>query len=223
MKFKVDVILSKNQSMRGFVLPLVLVLVLVVGFIALAMLDDTAQQERQSGLHVRQAQLFELAEAQLMNIERTLLRQPALLIENNTLQGTCGQAGSAQIQPPSSFQGVAFFPYADDACRDADWVAWLNQQWDAGNVCVTELQPEAVRLAEMPEGWQTCVVIWQARQVGLEWGQLEVHGGGYAPVLPIWRYLILVHINVPEAQGGGRVVLQSLLNAEAVNELGEES
>ena len=198
-------VLTHHQ--KGFVLPLVLILVLVVGVLAIGALQDSAQQERQSGVFARQTQMFEWAESQLMLIEESLLQASLDWVDLPGYQGSCDPV-QATASPPSDFRGLAIFSYTQE-CQQLVWSSWLEQH------CPTDASLDALQLAAIPEGWSTCATIWQAAQVGLDTsGTLKAHGGSFGETLPVWRYLVTLQLQAPESQGGGRIVLQSLVNAE---------
>lgn len=196
---------KKLQS--GYILPLVLVLVLVVGVLAIGSLRDSAQQERQSGVFTRQAQMFELAEAQLMKIELALLEDSdSWFAEANSQNGQCTTPEQASVA--GGFSGLALFPHTEP-CGSVVWSSWLSEH------CDFESSLGDLQIDVLPNGWSACATLWQATYVGQDTsGSLEAHAGAFGESAPIWRYLVTVKLAAPESQGGGRVVLQSLLNAE---------
>lgn len=210
-----------KKSEKGFVLPLVLVLVLVFGVLALGSLNDSAQQERQSGIFARQLQMFELAESQLILLERKLLESLDDFVANTEI-GDCNPVN--ETATISDFAGLAFFPFGDEGelCDFVAWPQWLEEECPANAKLGSQLQ-----LDEIPTSWQTCAAVWQGAQVGQDTeAGLKVHGGAITTSAAVYRFLITLQLQAPESQGGGRIILQSLLNAEdqsALVEPGEET
>lgn len=198
---------NKSRVQEGYVLPLVLVLMLVVGILSVAGLQDAGVQGRESAVHQVHSQAFELAETQLHELELKLLQDSRTIThaEEGVYVGQCN--GGLGDPADAGFDGLAVFNNTAD-CSNQNWADWLDQN------CPVD---SALTLAaiQLPENWRACASIWQAALVGQDTaGGLEVHGGELAEMAPVWRYLITVLVEAPDQQGGSRIRLQSLLNAE---------
>lgn len=192
-----------RTDQRGFVLPMALLLMIIVGFLAVYSLRDSGIQERQSAVSAMSSRAFERAEAQLMQVEAQLMQTSRSITDADfdfISEGRCDANGEV-IDAGFGYEGFVVFS-EPESCEAQNWFRWLQ------NNCRVEPDFDALGI-DLPDGWSICVAVWQADMIVQD--ELEAQG---VATIPVWRYITTVMVEAPQAQGGSRVAIQSLLNAE---------